>query len=147
VVRVAFDRERDWPDGPWKEEPDYAFWEDKQTGLSCMVRRNMQIGFLCGYVAVPKGHPRYGSHYESHYLPDDIHGGLTYSGLNPMERNDGLWWFGFDCGHFMDFMPLLHAKLLHLGLDKTGMEGMTYKTIGYVRKECRRLATQLSESA
>lgn len=51
--------------------------------------------WLCGYVALPKGHPLYGKHYDD--LTIKCHGGLTYS---KFEDND--WVIGFDCAHAGD---------------------------------------------
>jgi hypothetical protein len=60
------------------------------------------LGFRCGYIEVPPGHPWFGKNYDE--IKADCHGGLTFSksgtdcGLN---RPEG-WWFGFDCGHCGD---------------------------------------------
>lgn len=36
----------------------------------------------------------------------DVHGGLTYSSKEPGAEypvpSEGLWWFGYDCGHYND---------------------------------------------
>lgn len=57
------------------------------------------IGWLCGYVALPKGHPLHRKEYDE--IDDEIndvaHFGLTYSEL---EGDD--WVIGFDCNHAGD---------------------------------------------
>lgn len=47
-------------DGPWKMEADKVAWRDPATNMDCIIRRSKQGGHLCGYVAVPPGHPVFG---------------------------------------------------------------------------------------
>lgn len=47
-------------DGPWKMEADKVAWRDPATNMDCIIRRSKQGGYLCGYVAVPPGHPTFG---------------------------------------------------------------------------------------
>lgn len=54
-----------------------------------------RLGFRCGYVLVPEGHPWHGLHYRD--IPGEVHGGLTYSDT---EGDD--WAIGFDCAHSCD---------------------------------------------
>ena len=56
-------------------------------------------GWLCGYVALPQGHPLYGKECDEidDKINDVAHFGLTYSNL---EGND--WVIGFDCNHAFD---------------------------------------------
>jgi len=102
-----------WDPGPWDNEPDRLEW--RSHGLPCLIVRN-DLGNLCGYVAVPPGHPDHGAHYDA---PDvEVHGGLTYS--SPCSAHGGpichipsretgvvddVWWLGFDCGHAFDYWP------------------------------------------
>ena len=44
-----------WPSGPWHNEPDLG--EFKVAGLRCAIIRHPELGHLCGYVHVPRGHP------------------------------------------------------------------------------------------
>lgn len=53
-----------WGLGPWQEEPDKRQWLDKETGYPCLIVRNARLGFLCGYVGVPRRHPAYQLHYD-----------------------------------------------------------------------------------
>jgi hypothetical protein len=149
----------DWPRGPWDDEPDYAQWRDEATGLPCVARRNERYGHWCGYVGVPPGHPAHGRDYEEEHetLPElDVHGGLTYAAPCDPEHGichvpgpgegDDFWWLGFDCGHFMDHQPGLVAMERELGmpggLPPPGISG-TYRSLGYVKDECARLAQSL----
>lgn len=68
------------------------------AGYPAQVRKGY---LLCGYVGVEKGHPLYGKGYDD--VNANVHGGLTYADLWP----DGLWWLGFDTGHFGDSLPIL----------------------------------------
>lgn len=56
-------------------------------------------GWLCGYVALPQGHPLHGKEYDEidDKINDVAHFGLTHSNL---EGND--WVIGFDCNHAFD---------------------------------------------
>lgn len=132
----------DFPDGPWKSEPDRIEWRDEETGLVCLVVRVPRIGHLCGYVGVGPGHPDYERSYEDSDLNDiDVHGGLTFAGgcRGPVYHESAsgepaLWWFGFDSAHIGDLLPAYHKN-----------ERGTYKDVSYMRAECARLAKQLHE--
>jgi hypothetical protein len=112
--------------------------------MDCMIVRNA-LGALCGYVAVPPGHPAHGLDYDD--IGVTCHGGLTYAQAcsehvchnpRPGYPND-VWWLGFDCSHGCDFCP---------GMDRLGFrleEYRTYKNIAYVQTECAELAQQLKE--
>lgn len=53
--------------------------------------------WFCGYVRIPKGHELYGKIYT--YIENiSVHGGLTYGGFD----DDGEYWLGFDCNHWLD---------------------------------------------
>ena len=59
----------------------------------------------------------------------DVHGGITFTGSSekgyPVEIQEPLWFFGFDCIHYDDVE--------------------NPKSKGYVRNECKSLAKQLSK--
>jgi len=137
------------PPGPWTNEPDRLQWVDKTTELDCLIVRG-PFGALCGYVGVPNHHHGYGRFYDDIRILGwldidypDVHGGLTYS--NPCQGNichipepgrpDDVWWFGFDCSHYMDKIP---DPMLDFG------DLNTYRDITYVRAECANLAAQLA---
>lgn len=140
-----------WPRGAWDSEPDKRQWLDEATGLPCLIVRNgPELGALCGYVGVPKGHPAHGKEYDD--VSVDVHGGLTFASgcshgaedreichkVEPGEPDD-VWWLGFDCAHLGDVCPGMqrYARLSY-GHD-------TYKDFDYVVREVQRLAKQLSE--
>lgn len=139
-----------WPDGPWHREADRDEWVDPSTGLTCLVNRNMSLGFLCGYVGVPPGHPWHGKNYYD--LPVDVHGGLTYAREcdghichvpSPGEP-EHLWWLGFDCGHAFDLAPGMEALRIEKGWPLHADD--RYCDMIYVKAEVARLAEQAYES-
>ena len=68
----------------------------------------------------------------------NVHGGITYSGGKdyPVPNKNGLWWFGFDCGHSGDgYME---------GSYRSWTSG-SVRTVEYVMAECESLAEQLKE--
>jgi len=85
-------------------------------GLRCVVARMQRLHrHLCGYVAVPEGHPLFGKSYLTEYdetgeaLPNpvndlEVHGGITYAEPTLSNvKSSGVWWLGFDCAHARDF--------------------------------------------
>jgi len=56
--------------------PEVAFF--LLGDLPCSIWRHEQLGHLCGYIGVPKGHPWYGKDYDA--IEADVHGGLTHFG-------------------------------------------------------------------
>ena len=128
---------------PWQAEPDYKKWVDQATGYHCVIKRHPQMGFLLGYVRVPRSHPLYGkSYYARKAARLNAHGGLTFS--DKLHRPTGGlhrgWWLGFDCGHYGDLMPVSplidHSLILRDGV---------YRDFAYVTEEVRNLATQLKK--
>jgi hypothetical protein len=87
------------------------------------------------------------AHNPDHLI--DVHGGLTYSDrCQPSDepaqgichvpapgRPEDVWWFGFDCAHYGDQMPLM------------GEMGGQYWTVDMVADEVRSLAAQLPQVA
>ena len=67
----------------------------------------------------------------------DVHGSLTYAGGHKAfpVNNEGLWWFGFDCGHDCDEPIPEYASYSLSGV---------VRSLDYVVTECNRLAEQLS---
>src|SRR3954451_20529037 len=96
----------DWPEGPWKSEPDKRRWIDEETGYPCLIERN-PVGTLFGYVGVPPGHPAHGMQHLAVDEDIKVHGGLTFGGKSPgdlgsvrcgdkPESSDDTYWFGFN---------------------------------------------------
>lgn len=154
-----------WGAGPWVDEPDKAQWVDEATGLVCLAKRSTGCsGSWCGYVGVPPGHPWHGRDYSN--VDVEVHGGLTYADRcqedeRPIEDRvchipapgepDDVWWFGFDCAHWLDISPQMAARERELGIftELPSMPGdfrERYRTLDYVRAECTALAEQLADA-
>lgn len=141
-----------WGPGPWIDEPDRVEFE--HDGFPCIILR-VESGSLCGYVAVPPGHPWHGVDYSRwekgrEDVPEpDCHGGVTYARKcigqvchmpKPGEPDD-VWWLGFDHAHLYDISPAYAASPVFGGpawIDPMA----SYKTIQYVRRQCESLAEQ-----
>jgi hypothetical protein len=133
--------------GIWDTEPDKVQFQDEETGLPCLIRRN-RCGALCGYVGITKEHPYFEKSLVecdfNHNL--DVHGGITYndfcvgdeeSGICHLVENgedSNVYWLGWDAAHFGDFVPKY---------DKYQHDESMYKNIDYIKNECSRLAKQL----
>jgi hypothetical protein len=114
-----------------------------QDGFEWEVVRN-RIGYRCGYVRVPAGHPWYGQGYDDVRTADgdwpDVHGGLTFAEPDTdcgKGGDDSAWWLGFDCGHAGDAPdPSLP------GGNVLDLPGGVIRTTEYAVEECRSLARQ-----
>jgi len=120
----------EWLDEPHRDEFEHA-------GLKCLILRHSELGHLCGYVAVPRGHPCYGKDYDhipyDDLFPVEVHGGLTFSREgNGDTWPKGYWWLGFDCAHAWDLVPYMPF----------GLNG-TYRNFQYVRRTIEDLANQV----
>lgn len=147
ATNTAIDKST-WGPGPWQHEPDRKEW--KHMGFPCLIVRVESHGALCGYVAVPPGHPWHGKDYDD--VEADVHGGLTYASAccgnvchvpAPGEPDD-VWWLGFDHAHAWDKMPGNDA-LLH-GYCLADMDA-TYRDMDYATKGCESLAEQAAKAA
>jgi hypothetical protein len=144
---------KNWPSGPWDDEPDKVEWIDAGTGLPCVAKRHPDFGHWCGYVGVPSQHPLHGAHYNG--IDFEVHGGLTYSGLSqpghPAEAvahadaPEHTWWLGFHCHWYCDIAPkdLEHEHFYRLFKQPEPQ----YRPLAYVRSECALLAYQLAAVA
>ncbi len=161
-----------WGDGMWTSEPDKVQWVDEATDLDCLIVRN-RMGALCGYVGVPPAHPWHGKHYGEKVVATgdewdgridglvDVHGGLTYANACQEDapeaegichvplpgREPNMWWFGFDCGHSCDIAPAYESRDRERGMGPIRMGYESYRTVEYVRGQCRKLAQQLARPA
>ena len=118
---------------PWEEEEDLYQWI--HSGYYCEIRRSESTGSLCGYVEIPKNHPLFKIYYIDKDFPDfDVHGGITYSGLNKQNR----WLIGFDCAHSGDYRPKLTNSIF---IDDSSV----YRNYEYVKIEVEYLVNQVDK--
>lgn len=138
-----------WGEGPWLDEPDRV--EFRHMGLPCLITRNPEMGSLCGYVAVPPGHPW----HRKFDPPVVVHGSCNYASpcsqlvchVPEPGEPDNVWWFGFDCGRAFDLVPGFMALVkldpaLESPLTKL-FERHIYRDYPYVEAHVRSLAEQL----
>jgi hypothetical protein len=82
----------------------------------------------------------------------DVHGGLTYSGgsADYPAVSDGLWWFGYDCGHYGDSKS---PEACQRSREKYPNDPIlwdseydgTFRDLPYCVRECESLARQIVE--
>lgn len=141
---LTVDNKSKWGPGPWQDEPDKVNWRT-EAGLPGMIVRG-PMGSLCGYVAVPPGHPAHGKAYNDVYDKlggVSVHGGLTYAAAcrgnichePEAGESESVWWFGFDCAHFGDLSPQFGREF--------GFGDDVYRDVSYVTAEVESLARQL----
>ena len=56
---------------------------------------------------------------------------------------DHVWWFGFDCSHYMDLAPGERATMREIGFDRSDRDEV-YRDWAYVEREIASLAKQLA---
>jgi hypothetical protein len=164
VYTLNYIDKTDWPDGPWKLEPDKMLWIDDSTGYECLIKRIRNISHLCGYVGVTKEHPLYATSLLQFRRDEtlekffDVHGKITmsYPGKffseepgpdNKLGRAfiDGrvhpqeIWWIGMDFVQNEDIIPVISDD----PNDNNGER--IYRDIGYVAKEVTKLAQLLKK--
>jgi hypothetical protein len=135
-----------WPKGPWDDEPDEIEWTTA-VGFRGLIMRSDVTGALCGYVAVPPGHPCYGKPRDE--LRFNVHGGVTYArresdpfSIPRADPSADLYWIGFDCGHGMDLSPLMLSRMKDESRARL-MEVTRYCDAVFVREQVEQLAAQL----
>src|SRR6476661_4167873 len=107
--------------------PDVLLNKGIHAGFEYEVTRN-RMGYRCGYVRIPAGHPWHGKGYDEIEPYPEVHGGLTFAEPDadcggaricpgpphaghassdwtcPLESRqaDDAWWLGFDAAHVFD---------------------------------------------
>lgn len=115
-----------------------------RAGLRAVVVLNrlrtpgLALAWRCGYVQVPSDSALHGRRYQD--VDARVHGGLTFSEsyvpARQVERGGGEWWLGFDCAHAFDEIGF--------NFGGTGALKPHVRAIGYVSRECERLAEQVA---
>lgn len=125
----------------WENEPNYKTF--MLGDYHCVIIRNRSLGHLCGYVGVSYDHPFYAKHYSEFGELVRVHGELTYSayGIKKLNENPNMWYLGFDCAHYGDFVPSME-NLFHFKKEEYAK---SYKTIEFVENELVQLVDQLEE--
>ena len=82
--------------------PERVLNKGEHKGFKWVVTHNA-MGFRCGYVRVPAGHPWHGKQWDE--ISCDCHGGITFAEPDVAcegPGDDSAYWIGFDCAHFGD---------------------------------------------
>lgn len=131
-----------------------------ESGLRAVIVMN-SLGFHCGYVGVPPGHPLHGVEYsqstpalgDSPESVFDAHGGITFAGDGKGEYpvKSDLWWFGYDCGHLWDAPCPEHIEKMQQEYPDSPFmweraEGV-FRDVDYCVAECESLARQIADAA
>lgn len=133
------------------KHPESLLANGEHDGFEWEVTSN-GIGYRCGYVRIPAGHPWHGKDYNSVEPYPDVHGGLTFAEPDTdcgKGGEDNAWWLGFDCAHMGDAPdPSLpggdHRR--HVNMPELFSRD-TIKDTAYVMAECVRLAEQAKAAA
>jgi len=125
--------------------PDRVLSHGEHAGFQWVVVHNT-LGYRCGYVRIPVGHPWHGQDYND--IPAEVHGGLTFAEMDlPCDKPgpDDAYWIGFDCAHCDDLPdPNLPSRL---AFSLFGGIGDHIWTQSEVEDECRHLCEQAAQTA
>ena len=123
---------------PATRRPKDVLATGTHAGYEWAVMSN-SLGFRCGYVKVPVGHPWYGQLCED--VPCTIHGGLTFADPDYPEGLGG-WWLGFSCDAGGDAPdPALGARRWPISRN-----GAVVRSQEYAEAECRKLCEQVRDA-
>jgi hypothetical protein len=129
------------------DSPQHVISTGSHKGYQWITVHNM-MGYRCGYVRLPKGHPWHSKDYCDVDREVNVHGGLTFGEADTPcdgEGKDDAWWIGFDCAHSRDLPDdtLPYDKRLPWdSFDKSNKTKATVKDQAYVETECKRLCSQ-----
>jgi hypothetical protein len=133
---------------PWEGPLTQVDFE--HAGLPCKLKRHPRTLTWCGYVGVEPDEAR---RLIGQVVPSDldVHWGITWTGPLPWTGRSRLFWFGFDCAHGGDLIPGVINELRKTGpLGESLAQDMededVYRTVGYARAQCRKLAEQLAQA-
>ena len=126
------------------DRPDDVLAEGEHLGFQWVVVNN-GMGYRCGYVRVPLGHPWHGTDYND--LNVEVHGGLSFAKADvPCDAPgaDTDWWIGFDCAHAFDAPD--PELVLVLPNQAFRLREAEVRTQAYTENECRSLCQQASSA-
>lgn len=110
-----------------------------KSGLRAIVVMTY-LGHRCGYIALPKNHPRIGDSYgDTEDL--QVHGGVTYANQDKVYPiwNKEAYWLGFDCAHYGDAPAPYHPRRM----SEWMYENAVHRTLEFCVAQCEGLASQL----
>jgi hypothetical protein len=168
----ALPQKSDWGPGPWHDEPDRVDFEHgglpclllrgslgSWCGYAAVPPGHPWHGKSYHDCLAPAGDPAHVSNendwHDCEQRPDcliEAHGGLTYSDAcqgpichegKPGAPHPPMWWFGFDCAHYMDLTPAMIPLRKRMG-HSLREDSESYRDLAYVRAQTERLAQQLA---
>lgn len=128
------------------EAPERVLSKGEHLGLQWVTTHNT-MGYRCGYVRLPQGHPWYGLGYDD--VPADCHGGITFAEADvPCDAPgpDVDWWIGFDCAHAFDAPDPGLPVTIGVPITPLYPEGVI-RSQEYVEDHCRSLCEQAVAAA
>ena len=138
---------------PWLDEPDLdSFYVAEYL---CVALREPMSGHWCGYVGVGAKSPFYELPVEALEGKIVCHGELNYAAR--LVQFTG-WFFGFHCGHGLDYSPRYADSLERAGAPpglvdavrkiyekRDGPFPREYRDLNYVRANCCAIVAQLMD--
>lgn len=126
------------------DDPTRVLAMGVEIGYQWVVTHN-GMGYRCGYVRIPPGHPWHGKDYDDVEPYPAVHGGLTFAEPDvacDKEGDDNAWWLGFDCAHAGDAPdPTLPTHVDRIPWDDFQRGGVMCHQ-AYVETDCKRLCYQ-----
>jgi hypothetical protein len=127
------------------DRPDDVLAKGEHLGFQWVVVHN-GMGYRCGYVRVPLGHPWHGKDYND--LNVEVHGGVSFAEADvPCDAPgaDTDWWIGFDCAHAFDAPD---PELTLIRPDQAfRVREAEVRAQAYTENECRSLCQQASNAS
>lgn len=117
-----------------KSEGDYKKWDYTSPNgntLTCEIIRHSDFGTLCGYIHITDDYEFYNKEFTT---PPGCKN-ITYYNL----EDDGIYHVGIDFASMGDLIPYLKFGTI------ISREFKTYKDMAYVKNECEKLASFISE--
>ena len=127
--------------------PQHVLAQSEHEGYEFVIVHN-DMGFRCGYVRLPVGHPWHGQDYGD--IDCRAHGGLTFAEPDmPCDKGgaDDAWWIGFDCGHGFDAPDpdLIDRSNEFQSFHR--LRSGTVRSQEYVEDECKKICEQAKVAA
>lgn len=128
------------------DRPGDVLATGEHAGFPWQVIHN-RMGYRCGYIRVPVGHPWHGKDYGEIDPDPEVHGGLTFTEPDQPCAAEGAvddgWWLGFDLAHSGDAPdPALATEY-----PMPTFPGDVVRTQEYAEAECRSFCEQALAAA
>jgi hypothetical protein len=138
---------------PWKDEPNFAYYTDANTGLDYFIIRSKELRYLNGFIVVQESDIELlKSIVNTEVWPFDVHNGVMFCDKYEFESfvNSPIYCIGFGCGRYNtgDEIPCRYSeewiKTTKIAPPTLG-KITKYRDIKYVQEECKKLAVQVAD--